>query len=158
MQDGCRICGMFKNDGWEIENTPENLYSDKFPDTFGYLTLYKDFNHIDIFQILLCPECGSFYLHTRSTPGGSYDAMKTYIVEKLRPLTPDEVEKYINNSEQSEKITGSTDGVRCPKCKSSNADKVYSGSIGGEVFMSFKCSNCGFEDTVDEYQLSDWYQ
>jgi len=45
----------------------------------------------------------------------------------------------------------------CPLCKSSNVDLVNSATIGCEIFITFRCLNCGNEEILDDYQIKDWF-
>lgn len=65
--------------------------------------------------------------------------------------------KRIQKAIKSVSARNSPDAKRCPNCKSFAVTKKSGGAIGGEVFLTLKCNNCGFEDTVDEYKLNDWY-
>ena len=158
MSESCAICSVFTDKGWETENTPDSPSKDRFPENFGQLNLYKDFNSFDFRRILLCPECGSYFLYTRTTPGGSYDAMKTYIVERLIPITAAEVHELIQKKENSIQEIRETSDKRCTHCKRFSVETISAGTIGGEYFCTLKCAQCGFEDTVDETQLEDWYR
>jgi len=50
------------------------------------------------------------------------------------------------------KIDGTV--ARCPKCKSTN---VAEGDGSFYEFTEMICSDCGYKDLADDYQLEDWY-
>ncbi len=90
----CSICGTFQKDGWKIANTPDEPFASEFPAEFGKLIGEGTppdpecgllFTHRDQ-ATLTCPECGLMYTYTRHLPGGSEDAMVTWIVERVEPL------------------------------------------------------------------------
>lgn len=149
----CSLCGVFQRDGWTTENVPGDS-SDKFPAEFE--NLYCIARRSDSDEIYECSACGRRYLWHRSIPGGSLDAFQTYIVEALTPLSPEEGEDIVSkwsmpDAPPAERVR------RCPKCGSQKVEQTGIGSIGGEVFITYTCGDCGHEATVDEYQMDDWF-
>lgn len=151
----CNTCGTLQPDGWEIENEPGEPGQDGFPPAWDALEFVgkKEPSSTDE-ALYRCPECGGYYIYSRSIPGGSYDAMKTWIVERLRPVSAEEAGKFALPEPPRETVVSR----RCPKCHSADVQRIGGGAIGGEVFITLKCGHCGFEDTLDEYQLDDWYR
>lgn len=156
----CSICGKFQNDGWIVENPADEPGVESFPDEFNKLLKYRvkregtlEGYHTD--EILQCPECGLLYEYSCTLPGGSYDAMRTWVVERLLPvikkgkhLRKDPPPPQPEYEEVHEFI--------CPACNSLDVECVNAGIIGGEVFISLKCRQCGNEDTLDQYQIISW--
>lgn len=155
MKKSCPVCGIFQEDGWEIENTAEDRCGDKFPPQFLSLDVVRDGAGGPGDTLYRCPKCGKFYLHHRSTPGGSYDAFKTYFVERLTPLSPGEARAILEPKREEPAEVQSS--LRCPACRSASVRKTGSAFIGPELFITFQCDNCGKEETVDEYQIDSWF-
>ena len=149
----CSACGDLSN-GWVVENAIDGSGPPDpgFPPSFQKLSLYRELPSGDIRQILHCDSCGLYCIFTRSMPGGSLDALRTYIVQSVKPLSDDEFQELIHPRPSEVEVS-----LRCPRCKSDNAERSGGGAIGGEVFFSYQCNNCGFTDTVDEYQMPDWF-
>ena len=160
MTKKCTICGIFQAEEWTVENPADESGMEKFPDDFDNLLAYEVIKEGTCEgyyseKILQCPKCGLLYGYSCFLPGGSYDAMRTWVVEKLVPMIkngkhlrknpPPKQMKYEEIHEYS-----------CPSCKSSDVNCVNAGNIGGEVFISLKCNQCGNEDTLDDYQISSW--
>jgi ribosomal protein L37AE/L43A len=138
-----------------VENPADEPASDRFPEQYERLitrTVKQEGQYAE--STLQCPECGRLYSYKRSLPGGSYDAMRTWIVERLSPLLKHErhVQKPVPKLEPGP----ATRPYRCPVCGSTDVDDVGAGTLGGQVFFSVKCNSCGTEDTLDEYQQGDW--
>ena len=156
MNKTCSICQIFQTEGWEIENTPDEPNPDKFPEELYSLTVIHTNAGLSNDTIFECSKCKALYCRHGSVPGGSLDAMKTCYVERLMPISKEEVEKLITQKNQQE-MKQTVYVQRYNACKSPQVYQVSSGAIGGEVFINMKCDNCGKEDTLDEYQLEDWY-
>ncbi len=69
----CSICkniGEYSEIEYEDGGTPPDFHT-------SYKLLQRPKYNND-FGLLVCPECGRFYLERSWTPGGSEDALKTY--------------------------------------------------------------------------------
>jgi len=160
MKNKCKICRIFQEKEWIVENLADENGLEKFPDNFDKLLPYEvikegSYEGYNSKKILQCSKCGLLYEYSCFLPGGSYDAMRTWVVEKLVPMTKNGKHlqknlppKQIQYEEIHEYI--------CPVCKSLDVDCVNAGIIGGEVFISLQCKECGNENTLDEYQISSW--
>lgn len=160
MTDKCKICGIFQKEGWIVENLADEDGLKKFPDNFDNLLTYKvikegTYEGYYSEKILQCSECGFLYEYSCSLPGGSYDAMKTWVVEKLAPMI--KKGKHLRKNPPPKQIEPEKfHEYICPACKSLDVECVNAGIIGGEVFISLKCNQCGIDDTLDQYQISSW--
>ncbi len=161
MAKPCRICGIFQKEGWTVENIAGEPASEKFPDEYDRLITYnvaKEGNFEGYYKesTLQCPECGFLYSYACSLPGGSHDAMRTWIVEKISPMLKHGKHMKKNVSRKIEITAAAESEYRCPTCGSGDVEQTGGGSLGGQVFFSVKCNNCGDEDTLDEYQQGRW--
>lgn len=139
-----------------MENLADEPRQDDFPDAFGKLTAFEmKQNGNEDHSIYQCPKCGYMYEYMVSMPGGSYDAMRTWIVERLTPMMKNGKHLRKNIPPKPKQYEEVHEFV-CPACRSYDVDCDQAGIIGGEVFLSLKCNKCGNEDTVDEYQLIAW--
>ncbi|MBL8019644.1 MAG: hypothetical protein JNM27_08280 [Leptospirales bacterium] len=150
----CAICSIFQKEGWETENQPGD-FSDHFPDSFQRLIEVHDAGYAVPNKIYQCPDCQRYFHYTRTTPGGSLNATQTYIVDRLAPISENEARERQRANPESTHHT--SNDPRCPRCKSYNVAKLDSGAIGGEVFISYGCLDCGHEDFLDEYSLGTWF-
>ncbi len=69
----CSICSKLQNIG--------EIVDDSFPPEFNQLKPVGN-NYSDEF-VLKCPNCGEYFSYRKWTPGGSEDAMRTYVHESL---------------------------------------------------------------------------
>ena len=103
MQSHCKLCSELKESN-HIENKADLTYSTHasfFPDSFYKLKSilnedsesYADNNA----KLLKCPECNQYFLWEEWTPGGSDDAMTTYIHESLRRINNKEAIHFMKN-------------------------------------------------------------
>ena len=146
----CSICGIFQNEGWELENTFSNQYADLFPENYHMLDLYFDLENSRNERILQCPLCESFFSYQCTVPGGSYDAQQTYIIQRLIPISKQEADNLIA-TKQNQSAEPTTSEFKCSKCHSSNIVKTNSGTIGCEAFVFYECQDCGTTITIDGY-------
>ena len=152
----CKTCGIFQKEGWIIENPADESSANEFPEAFHKLVSIQikqkeDESH----YYLQCPDCGLVYEYQKSSPGGSYDAMRTWIVEKLIPVMKHGMHLRKNISPKTMPVEVVKEFI-CPYCKSYDIEVVNAGNIGGEVFITLKCRKCGVDDTLDQYQLMNW--
>lgn len=150
-KNSCKICGIFKENGWEIENTPENPFEDQFPQNINHLLIIFEKKNILTSDIIYqCPECRNYFILRKTIPGGSYDAQKTYFIERLTPIKKEEAEEIIQNTTSQETPDNF---MRCSDCQSCNMIKTNSNSIGTELFITYQCQDCGYEITLDKDEI-----
>ena len=96
MQSHCKLCYELKESN-HIENKAnltDSTHASFFPDSFYKLKsiLNKDYESYadNNAKLLKCPECYQYFLWEELTPGGSDDAMTTYIHESLRRINNEE--------------------------------------------------------------------
>ena len=156
MAKKCSICSIFQQHALVIENLANEPRSAEFPEAFEKLiALEMKQNEPAGDSAMQCPECGLVYEYSRCTPGGSNDAMQTFIVEKLEPMMK-HGSHLRKNVLQKQKPVEFTPEFKCPACGCEDIECVDAGNIYGEVFITLKCTKCGCEDTLDEYQLMNW--
>ncbi len=160
MDKSCRICGLFQKEGWTVENRADGPVMEKFPEEFHSLLTYEVKNegtHEGYYResTLQCPRCGRIYNYECRLPGGSYDAMVTWVVERLTPVMKKGKHMQKNIPPKPEKVESVPEFV-CPACGSEKIECVNAGNIGGEVFIELKCLQCGNDGLLDEYQLMNW--
>jgi len=143
------------NEGCLVENPADEPAVDSFPGAFNDW-LRREENTDGSRSVLQCPRCGRLYEYTRSLPGGSYDAMRTWIVERLKPLMKKGKHLRKNPPAPPGPVEEPANQYRCPVCGSLDVEQTTGGSIGGEVFFGVKCNACGTEDLLDTYQQSTW--
>lgn len=142
-------------DGWLVENPADEPAEDRFPPAFHDL-IVRDNKSDGSRAVLQCPRCGLLYEYTRTMPGGSYDAMRTWIVERLTPMMKKDKHIRKDPPKETEPRVAAPSQYRCPVCGSLDVDQTSGGSLGGEVFFGVKCNSCGAEDLLDTYQQDTW--
>jgi len=152
----CPVCGKFQKNGWTVENLANEPGRESFPDEFDKLIpIEPKADDPKKISILQCPNCGLVYEYRTFTPGGSYDAMLNWIVESLTPLMKKGKHLRKNIPPKPPAFEKIREFI-CPICQSEDIDCLNAGIIGGETFITLKCTKCGIEDTLDEYQLMSW--
>jgi hypothetical protein len=78
--------------GEDYKDLPKEFYKLKKidPDLDPYLE-----SKYEPMDLLICPKCGNYYHYRERTPGGSEDAMRTYVYQTVERINKKELKKLI---------------------------------------------------------------
>ncbi|OHD12430.1 MAG: hypothetical protein A2Y34_11710 [Spirochaetes bacterium GWC1_27_15] len=149
-KNNCLICGIFQKDGWEIENSKNEPYNDKFPKNLNSLTIIKQSISWGISALYQCPECKTYFLRIIKDEF-DYFAEEMLTVEKLYPITDENAQEIIYPKHQKPQFVEINISLRCSKCNSKNIEKLREMNVKDDILIWYKCQNCGNEEFMDYY-------
>ncbi|MCU0520379.1 MAG: hypothetical protein MUF84_06795 [Anaerolineae bacterium] len=113
------VCSVCDNIGHYLEiDNPQTPSDDDESHEFPHAVLALKSPNVDLEgyyrykseRLLKCPVCGAYYWYQRWAPGGSEDAMRTYIHESLRRLSLPEVRTLLSDTIERAREKARTDG------------------------------------------------
>lgn len=150
-RNNCRICGIFRDNGWITENTSGTESFDQFPGNIDKLNIVKQSEGISFYILYRCPGCGGFYLRTKKDEFDSYTEVMI-IADKIVPVSDKEAGRILNPPATETYYAEINVSRCCSKCGSADVKKLRESTAGDDILVWFRCLKCGNEEIMDSYQ------